>query len=187
MGALPSHRRAVCLTSVGKPGLRRDSELCKEQGLVAGEASRASMGKQCVNVLNESIRKRIIFDVTICLRKSGEVVMAGEKVPGMHDVDAMLEVCREIENAYFSQPKDKFRGAPAPYYFLRAAILCRKRHDYSGEVAICERWIALANDYSSQQKVKDGWAANVAAGGSSADIVKRLPKARELMEKAGQK
>lgn len=103
-----------------------------------------------------------------------------------NDIDVMLRVCNEVENWYRSQPEASFKHAPPPAYFLRAAILSRKHHDYSGEVAICERWIAMAEDYSSQQAVKEGLAANVAVGGSSVEIAKRLSKARQLKEKSGQ-
>ena len=44
----------------------------------------------------------------------------------------------------------------------------------------------MAEDYSSQQAVKEGLAANVAVGGSSVEIAKRLSKARQLKEKSGQ-
>lgn len=102
-----------------------------------------------------------------------------------NDIDAMLERCREIENGYWSQPYE-CRLAPAPFYFLRVAILSRKLNDFSGEVAICERWDRLITDYSSQLMVKEGRAANVAAG-SSRQILARIPKARELKERMDRK
>ena len=36
---------------------------------------------------------------------------------------------------------------PAPYYFERVAILSRKEKDYQQEVAYCEKYIVLVEDF----------------------------------------
>jgi hypothetical protein len=92
----------------------------------------------------------------------------------MEGIDDVLEECRRLENEYWASAG--FRLCPAPQPFKRAAILCRKARDSSGERAICERWIAIADDYSSQDKVKRGQAANVAAGPVSRHIRERIAK-----------
>lgn len=102
-----------------------------------------------------------------------------------NDIDAMLDTCRRIENEYWAQPYGR-RQCPAPFYFKRVAILSRKYSDFSGEVAICERWERLASDYSSQQMVIEGRAARL-VGGSSKEILDRLPKAKELRDRLDRK
>ncbi|MDL4860811.1 hypothetical protein NPJ88_000540 [Halomonas elongata] len=99
-----------------------------------------------------------------------------------HDVDMMLECCRAEENVYWSH--GSFKISPAPSYFERAAILSRKAKDYDGEVAICERWIAMAEDFRDwlSQNPKIG-VADVTKGPVSKRIFNRLPKARALLEK----
>lgn len=96
-----------------------------------------------------------------------------------NDVDAMLRACTAVENEYWGKLSG-FRLAPAPFYFLRAAILCRRHRDYAGEVAICERWVKLLHDYESQEEVKRGLAARLGEGASAKKIISRLGRARQL-------
>lgn len=96
-----------------------------------------------------------------------------------HDLDVMLAcVNAEIEN-YWKQPSGQ-RLCAAPFYFERAAILYRKAKLYADEIRICETWISIIKDYSNQG---NDLAAKVNLGPSSQGILKRLPKARELLKK----
>ncbi|WP_339885236.1 hypothetical protein [Vreelandella maris] len=94
-----------------------------------------------------------------------------------NDLDMMLECCRAIENVYWSYGSMKM--SPEPGYFERAAILSGKARDYSGEVAICERWIDMAEDFKKWLKTKPkGVMADVTKGPVSKRIYARLPKAQ---------
>ena len=55
------------------------------------------------------------------------------------DLEVMIRCC---ENQ-LSQNSDKKgpKEIPAPFYFNRVAIILRKRKDYDGEIAICNRYI----------------------------------------------
>lgn len=92
----------------------------------------------------------------------------------MDEIDKVLEECRQIEKDFLA--KCGFKSAPAPAPFKRAAILCRKSRDLDGEIAICRRWIALEETYSSQNLVRQGKAANVAAGPTARHLRARLEK-----------
>lgn len=92
----------------------------------------------------------------------------------MDEIDRVLEECRQAENSFHAATG--FRLCPAPAPFKRAAILCRKAHDRDGEIAICQRWIAIEEAYSRQDKVRQGGAANVAAGPVAKHIRARLAK-----------
>lgn len=96
-----------------------------------------------------------------------------------NDLSAMIACTEaEIEN-YWKQPSGR-RLCAAPFYFERAAILCRKAKLYADEVRVCEAWIAIIEDYSSQN---NGLAAKVHLGARSKGILNRLTKARELLKK----
>lgn len=95
----------------------------------------------------------------------------------MDEIDLVLAECTAIENDFWSSTGFKFAPPPAP--FKRAAILCRKAHDQSGEIAICERWMVMEKTYSEQAMVKAGKVANVAAGPVARHIRERLQKLRK--------
>ncbi len=67
----------------------------------------------------------------------------------------------------------------APYYFERVAILSRKGKSYEQEVSFCERYIAAVEAYYERHGT-DG-VADVRQGPRFQAIVKRLPKAKELL------
>lgn len=94
-----------------------------------------------------------------------------------NDIDTMFDCCRAIENVYWSYGSMKM--SPEPFYFERAAILSGKAKDYSGEVAICGRWIDMAEDFKKWLKTKPrGVVADVTKGPVSKRIYARLPKAQ---------
>lgn len=98
------------------------------------------------------------------------------------DLSVMRHCCDVIEKEYWDAPYGG-RLSPAPFYFRRVAILGRKAKDYALEIAVCERWIAMAMDYSSQPKYLDGQMALVNLS-PEGELVSRLAKARELLAKA---
>ena len=67
----------------------------------------------------------------------------------------------------------------APYYFERVAILSRKKKNYEQEVSFCERYIAAAEAYYQRHGIEG--IADVRQGPRFQAIVKRLPKAKELL------
>ena len=70
----------------------------------------------------------------------------------------------------------------APYYIERVAILARKQKKYDLEVSICENYINNVESY--YKDIKDHTVADVRKGPRYQAIVKRLPKAKELLAKS---
>ena len=101
---------------------------------------------------------------------------------GKNNLETMLRCCDAEDAAYWAQPEGQ-RLCAAPYYYERAAILSRKIRDYAGEVQICERWKAIANDYKKQPLVKARQAALNHKGPRAEAILSRLTKAKELLKK----
>lgn len=71
---------------------------------------------------------------------------------------------------------------PAPYYFERVAILSRKNKDYKQEIYYCEQYIEKVEAFYSEHGV-DG-IADVRKGSRYKAIVKRIPKAKELLSRS---
>jgi hypothetical protein len=70
---------------------------------------------------------------------------------------------------------------PSPYYFERVAILSRKIGDYAQEVAYCEKYISVVKKIYKRIGTKN--VADIRKGPRYKSIVKRLPKAKELLAK----
>lgn len=101
---------------------------------------------------------------------------------GKHDIDVMRSCCEaEIDN-YWRQPEGE-RLCAAPYYFMRLAILNRKAKNYAAEIAACESWKAIINDYKRQPMVRARRAALAHKGSDSVALLARIPKAKELLRK----
>lgn len=98
------------------------------------------------------------------------------------DLQVMLKCCEAEEANYWKQPAGD-RCCAAPFYFERVAILVRKAKDYQTEIAICERWKAIADDYAGQASVRSGMGAKVHLGPRSVAILGRLEKARALLKR----
>lgn len=64
------------------------------------------------------------------------------------DLAVMLKCCGAEEQA-FARRGPCSKQAPRPGAFLRVAILSKKRKDIGGEIAICRRWAAMAEQYES--------------------------------------
>lgn len=91
-----------------------------------------------------------------------------------HDIDIMLRCCEaELKTM-------RVTGlGPAPYYFERVAIIARKQKNYALEVDICEKYINNVDSY--YKGIKDHTIADVRKGPRYQAIVRRLPKAKELL------
>lgn len=99
-----------------------------------------------------------------------------------HDLEVMMACCKKESESYWSQPAEA-RFSPAPFYFERAAILCRKAGKYELEVEVCKEWKSMISDYKKQQIVRDGRSVKTHLGPRSKAIISRLPKAKELLLK----
>lgn len=93
------------------------------------------------------------------------------------DIEMMSDCCMAELAEY-----DKNGTPPAPFYFVRVAILARKQRNYELEVAICEQYLSIV------EELKDGpdfdpRFPGVVASPRVEQLRKRLPKAKELLEK----
>lgn len=70
---------------------------------------------------------------------------------------------------------------PAPYFFERVAVLSRKDKNYDQEVAYCEKYIRVVEDYYRKNGGKG--IADVREGPTYRAIVHRLAKAKDLLAK----
>ncbi len=61
-------------------------------------------------------------------------------------LNKVLQHCREEVNKCKSR-----RAMPSPKYFEHAAMLSRQAKNYENEIAICELYIGLVNDYVSKR------------------------------------
>ena len=93
-----------------------------------------------------------------------------------HDLSYMKKCCDAELNTM-----DKAGMVPAPYYFERVAILSRKEKNYAQEVAYCQKYIEVVERFYEANGT-EGYA-DVRKGPRYKAIVKRLPKAIELLRK----
>lgn len=96
-----------------------------------------------------------------------------------HDIEYMKKCCdAELKTM------EKADLVPAPYYFERVAILSRKERDYQQEINYCENYINTVEMFYKTHDTKG--LADVRKGPRYKAIVKRLPKAKELLLKSYQ-
>jgi hypothetical protein len=93
-----------------------------------------------------------------------------------HDLEYMKKCCDAELNTM-----NKAGIVPAPYFFERVAILSRKEKNYKQEVIYCEKYISTVESYYQKNGTKN--VADVRKGPRFQDILKRLPKAKELLAK----
>ena len=93
-----------------------------------------------------------------------------------HELSTMVKCC-DAELATYR----KTGMVPAPFYFERVTILYRKQKNYSREVAYCEKYIKVIDEYYNKNKLKQN--EGVKMGPRYKAIVKRLSKAKELLAK----
>ena len=97
-----------------------------------------------------------------------------------HDLHYMKKCCdAELKTM------DKAGLVPAPYYFERVAILSRKKKNYKQEVIYCEKYIGTVERFYKKNGTEG--IADVRKGPRFKAIVKRLPKAKELLSKQSSK
>jgi hypothetical protein len=93
-----------------------------------------------------------------------------------HDLEIMKKCCTaELEQMELTGL------APAPFYFERVAIMSRKAGNYQQEVDYCERYIAAIQQIYDEQGTPDSGGMKQSPRYQA--IVKRLPKAKELLAK----
>jgi len=93
-----------------------------------------------------------------------------------HDLEFMKRCCRaELDTM------NKADIVPAPYYFERVAILSRQAKNYEQEVFYCESYISAVESFYKKNGTKGIF--DVRKGPRFQAIVKRLPKAKELLVK----
>ena len=96
---------------------------------------------------------------------------------GKHDLKTMLACCQaELETM------KRANLVAAPFYFERAAILLRRAKQWGLEVKVCELYVAAVDSFYSS--VPQGSMADVRKGPSYSAILKRIPKARTLLDRA---
>lgn len=88
---------------------------------------------------------------------------------GKNDIETMKRCCAAELETYA-----KTGLVPAPYYFERVAILARKRGEFDQEIACCEQYIRVVDEYYRSNNLAD--TVGVKAGPRYAAIVKRLAK-----------
>ena len=93
-----------------------------------------------------------------------------------HDIEYMKKCC----DAELKTMK-KAGLVPAPYYFERVAILSRKQKNYQQEIDYCKEYINVVEEFYNKHGTKH--MADVRKGPRYQAIVKRLPKAKELLAK----
>ncbi len=97
-----------------------------------------------------------------------------------HDLHYMKKCCdAELKTM------DKAGLVPAPYYFERVAILSRKEKNYKQEVIYCGKYIETVERFYKKNGTEG--IADVRKGPRFKAIVKRLPKAKELLSKQSSK
>ena len=95
-----------------------------------------------------------------------------------HDLHEMVRRCRED-----IQASEDSGIMPSPRYFEQVAILSRKEKNYKNEIAICEMYIELINDYAAKHKItKDEAAYQVLP--KCAPFVKRIQNAKIMSAKS---
>jgi hypothetical protein len=89
------------------------------------------------------------------------------------DLEAMKKCCAAELATY-----EKIGLVPAPYYFERVAILARKLSDFQQEIAYCEKYIAVVENYYRKNNIPENHGVKM--GPRYKAIVKRLAKSRLL-------
>ena len=94
----------------------------------------------------------------------------------IHELNEILKCCREeIQNSEDSGIM------PAPKYFEKVADLSRAEKRYENEIAICEMYISLVNQYAAREKLsEDEMSTNLLP--NCAPFVKRIHIAKIIQK-----
>ncbi len=95
-----------------------------------------------------------------------------------HDIHEMVKYCREEIQAF-----EDSGIMPSPRYFEQVAILSRREKNYENEVAICELYIELINQYAAKNKITDA-EVSVQLLPKCAPFVKRVHNAKIMSAKS---
>ncbi len=91
------------------------------------------------------------------------------------DIHELVRQCREE-----IQKSEDSGIMPAPTYFEQVAILSRKEKKYENEIAICEMYIDLINQYAEREKLtKDEISTNLLP--NCTPFMKRLHNAKIMI------
>jgi hypothetical protein len=93
-----------------------------------------------------------------------------------HNLAMMKECCASGMATY-----EATGLVPEPYYFHRVAVLSRKTRDYATEVAYCENYVAVVENYYRRNNISH--TQGVKMGPRYQAIVQRLLKAKLLLVK----
>ena len=95
-----------------------------------------------------------------------------------HDLQEMVRRCRED-----IQASEDSGIMPSPKYFEQVAILSRKEKNYQNEIAICEMYIELINQYAAKNNITET-EATYQVRPKCAPFVKRLQNAKTFSAKS---
>ncbi len=93
------------------------------------------------------------------------------------DLNETVRRCRED-----IQASEESGIMPSPKYFEQVAILYRKDKNYENEIAICEMYIELVNQYAAKNKITKAEASYQVLP-KCAPFVKRLQNAKIMSAK----
>ena len=94
-----------------------------------------------------------------------------------YDIHEMVERCRDEIQAFEDEGV-----MPSPKFFEQVAILSRKEKNYENEVAICELYIELINQYAAKNQITDA-EMTVQLLPKCAPFVKRVHNAKIMSVK----
>jgi len=95
-----------------------------------------------------------------------------------HDIYEIVKCCREKIQSF-----EDTRIVPSPRYFEQVAVLSRKEKNYDKEIAICEIYIELINQYAARNNITDAKVSTELLP-KCAPFVKRLQNAKTMSAKA---
>ena len=106
--------------------------------------------------------------------------MKGDQIPILvpehnTDIHEMVRCCREE-----IQRSEDSGIMPDPKYFEQVAILSRAAKRYENEIAICEMYIELMNQYAAREKLTDAEISTNLLP-NCAPFVKRIHNARIMI------
>ena len=95
-----------------------------------------------------------------------------------NDIECMKKCC----DAELKAMEKTHLHVAAPFYFERVAILSRKEKNYQQEIDYCEKYMKAIEAFYKKHGTEG--RADVRQGPCYARIMKRIPKAKELLAKS---
>ncbi|WP_027349216.1 hypothetical protein [Halotalea alkalilenta] len=108
-----------------------------------------------------------------------------------HDLDAMKAAAIEESARYWQSvsglEQSEIPPAVKPDAFLRVAILSRKARNFDQEIAFCEKWVQIEQDYRHRaatcKATTDRYVKDYTIGPIPENIRKRLARAKKRLDK----